>query len=64
MGLREFSVAPGQMLEVKDAIRRTRVGEARELARIALELGSAGEVEALLNENRPVRKYDSVSRET
>jgi phosphoenolpyruvate-protein phosphotransferase (PTS system enzyme I) len=64
LGLREFSVAPGQMLEVKDAIRRTRVGEARELARIALELGSAAEVEALLNENRPIRKYDSVSRET
>ncbi len=64
LGLREFSVAPGQMLGVKDAIRRTRVGEARELARIALELGSAAEVEALLNANRPVRKYDSVSGET
>ena len=64
LGLREFSVAPGQMLGVKDAIRRTRVGEARELARIALELGSAAEVQALLNANRPVRKYDSVSRET
>jgi phosphoenolpyruvate-protein kinase (PTS system EI component) len=52
LGLRELSVAPGQMLEVKDAIRRTRLDEARQLARLALELGSASEVEALLNEHR------------
>ena len=52
LGLRELSVAPGQMLEVKDAIRRTRLDEARRLASIALELGSAAEVEALLNEHR------------
>jgi len=58
LGLREFSVAPRQMLEVKDAIRRTHLGEARQLARIALDLGSAAEVEALLNEYRPTRKYD------
>src|SRR5712664_4066887 len=59
LGLRELSVAPGQMLEVKDAIRRTRLDEARQLASIALELGSAAEVEALLNEHRPTRKYDA-----
>jgi phosphotransferase system enzyme I (PtsI) len=59
LGLREFSVAPRQMLEVKDAIRRTHLSEARKLARIALDLGSAAEVEALLNEHRPMRKYDS-----
>jgi phosphoenolpyruvate-protein kinase (PTS system EI component) len=41
------------MLEVKNAIRRTRLEDARQLARIALELGSASEVEALLNEQRP-----------
>jgi len=52
LGLRELSVAPGQMLEVKDAIRRTRLDEARQLASIALELGSAAEVESLLNERR------------
>jgi len=52
LGLRELSVAPGQMLEVKDAIRRTRLDEAWRLASIALELGSAAEVEALLNEHR------------
>jgi len=53
LGLRELSVAPGQMLEVKNAIRKTRLEDARQLARIALELGSASEVEALLNEQRP-----------
>jgi phosphotransferase system enzyme I (PtsI) len=52
LGLRELSVAPGQMLEVKDAIRRTRLDEARQLASVALELESAAEVEALLNEHR------------
>jgi phosphotransferase system enzyme I (PtsI) len=52
LGLRELSVAPGQMLEVKDAIRRTHLDEARHLASIALELESAAEVEALLNEHR------------
>ncbi|HEX9288779.1 MAG TPA: phosphoenolpyruvate--protein phosphotransferase [Anaeromyxobacteraceae bacterium] len=52
LGLRELSVAPGEMLEVKGAIRRTRLGEAQELARRALELGSAAEVGALLEERR------------
>jgi phosphoenolpyruvate-protein phosphotransferase (PTS system enzyme I) len=52
LGLRELSVAPGQMLEVKDAIRRTRLDEARRLASVALELGSAPEIEALLNEHQ------------
>jgi hypothetical protein len=44
-------MAPGQMLEVKDAIRRTHLDEARQLASIALELGSTAEVEALVNEH-------------
>jgi phosphotransferase system enzyme I (PtsI) len=52
LGLRELSVAPGQMLEVKDAIRRTHLDQARQLASIALDLGSAAEVEALLDEHR------------
>ena len=52
LGLREFSVAPGEMLEVKSAIRRTRLDDARELARKALDLGSVAEIEALLNERR------------
>jgi phosphotransferase system enzyme I (PtsI) len=50
LGLRELSVAPGQMLQVKDAIRRTGLHDARRLAASALELGSAAEVEALLDE--------------
>ena len=48
LGLREFSVAPRQLLEVKDAIRRTRLDDARRLASAALELASATEVEGLL----------------
>ena len=50
LGLREFSVAPGELLEVKEAIRGTHLHEARRLARDALELGSAAEIEALLGD--------------
>ena len=52
LGLREFSVAPGEMLEVKNAIRTVRLDDARDLARNALELGSVAEIEALLDERR------------
>jgi phosphotransferase system enzyme I (PtsI) len=52
LGLRELSVAPGVLLGVKRAIRATRLDEARELAREALELGSAAEIEALLSQRR------------
>lgn len=52
LGLRAFSVAPGEMLEVKSAVRRVRVDEARDLARRALELGTVTEIEALLKERR------------
>jgi len=52
LGLRELSVAPGEMLEVKNTIRRIRLDDARDLARQALELGSVAEIEALLNERR------------
>jgi phosphotransferase system enzyme I (PtsI) len=48
LGVRRFSVAPGQMLEVKQAIRRVHLDEAERLARRALELATAAEVEALL----------------
>jgi phosphotransferase system enzyme I (PtsI) len=50
LGLRELSVAPGEMLEVKGRIRDADLGRARDLARAALELGTAGEIEALLQE--------------
>jgi phosphotransferase system enzyme I (PtsI) len=48
LGLRRFSVAPGQMLEVKNAIRHARIDDAERCARRALELGSVSEIEALI----------------
>jgi phosphoenolpyruvate-protein phosphotransferase (PTS system enzyme I) len=50
LGLRRFSVAPSQLLHVKDAIRGVRLDEAERLARRALELGTAAEVEAIVAE--------------
>jgi len=50
LGLRSLSVAPGEMLAVKAAIRATRLDEAERLASAALELGTAAEIEALLRE--------------
>ena len=49
LGLRELSVAPGEMLEVKKAIRSIRLDEARDLARKALDQKTVAEIEALLN---------------
>ena len=48
LGLREFSVAPGEMLEVKNAIRQVDLPAAEILATEALRLGSVSEVEALV----------------
>lgn len=48
LGLREFSVAPGEMLEVKNAIRNATLEGAKLLAAEALEAVSVTEVEALL----------------
>jgi phosphoenolpyruvate-protein phosphotransferase (PTS system enzyme I) len=56
LGLRELSVAPGEMLEVKNAIRSVRLADALELARAALELGTVAEVEALLRERAIARQ--------
>ena len=52
LGLRELSVAPGAILEVKDAIRKVDVARAETLACEALEAGSVAEVEALLARRR------------
>jgi len=52
LGLRALSVAPGQLLEVKSAIRATQLDDAREVARQALALRSVGEVETLLSGRR------------
>jgi phosphotransferase system enzyme I (PtsI) len=48
LGLGALSVAPGQLLEVKRAVRAIRLGAARDLAARALELATVAEVEALL----------------
>jgi phosphotransferase system enzyme I (PtsI) len=50
LGLSKFSVAPGEMLEVKNTIRAIRLDDAQDLARQALELGSVAEIEALLDQ--------------
>ena len=52
LGLRELSVAPGEVLEVKSAIRETTVADATALADEALEAVSVDEVEALLERRR------------
>jgi phosphotransferase system enzyme I (PtsI) len=52
LGLRAFSVAPGELLDVKNAIRKSSLAEARQLAQEALALGSIAEIEALINRRR------------
>jgi phosphotransferase system enzyme I (PtsI) len=52
LGLRALSVAPGELLEVKSAIRATRMDDARDVSRRALALRSVVEIEALLSERR------------
>jgi phosphoenolpyruvate-protein phosphotransferase (PTS system enzyme I) len=52
LGLREFSIAPGEMLEVKNALRQVRLEHARLFADRALELGTVAEIEALVKHRR------------
>jgi phosphotransferase system enzyme I (PtsI) len=52
LGLRALSVASGEILVVKDRIRKTALGAARAFAEQALALGSASEVEALVAERQ------------
>jgi phosphoenolpyruvate-protein phosphotransferase len=54
LGLRTFSVAPGEMLEVKNAIRAITLEAAAALAREVVGLGSVIEVEAALERRRRV----------
>jgi phosphotransferase system enzyme I (PtsI) len=56
LGLREFSVAPGEILEVKNAIRAATLADAETLATAALALGSTAEVAALLEQRRLARR--------
>jgi phosphotransferase system enzyme I (PtsI) len=52
LGLRSFSVAPGELLDVKNAIRKATMADARRMAEQALSLGSVAEVEALVAQHR------------
>jgi len=54
--LREFSVAPGEILEVKNAIRAATLADAETLATAALALGSTAEVAELLEQRRLARR--------
>ena len=55
LGLRAFSVAPGEMLEVKNAIRMATIPAAEALAKAALQLGSTSEITALLEQWRAAK---------
>ncbi len=48
LGLRSFSVAPGEILELKKALRSVDLGKAVKLAEEAIQCSSASEVSALL----------------
>jgi phosphoenolpyruvate-protein phosphotransferase (PTS system enzyme I) len=52
LGLRALSVASGELLVVKNRIRKTTLAEARAFAEQALALGSASEVEAFVAERQ------------
>jgi phosphotransferase system enzyme I (PtsI) len=56
LGLREFSVAPGEILEVKNAIRATTLSDAETLATAALAKDSTSEVQELLEKGRFARR--------
>ena len=56
LGLREFSVAPGEILEVKNAIRATTLSDAEALATAALAKDSTSEVAELLEKGRFARR--------
>jgi phosphotransferase system enzyme I (PtsI) len=49
LGLRVFSVSPGEMLTVKRAVRAMKIEDAEKLAVAALSLGTADEIEHLLS---------------
>ncbi len=56
LGLRQFSVAAGEMLEVKNAIRAVTLADAEALAAAALAKGSTSEIEELLEQRRLARR--------
>jgi phosphoenolpyruvate-protein phosphotransferase/dihydroxyacetone kinase phosphotransfer subunit len=54
LGVRELSMNAPAIAAVKDAVRRTRLDEARDLARTALELPTAGDVRRAIRDHRRV----------
>ena len=52
MGLRSFSVAPGEILEIKEAIRSVSIQAAERLVEKIFELGTAKEIEQCLKKGR------------
>jgi phosphoenolpyruvate-protein phosphotransferase (PTS system enzyme I) len=51
LGFRSFSVSPGRLLEIKHAIRSTRLSEAEELAGKVLSLNSTRDIKACLKDD-------------
>ena len=51
LGFRSFSVSPGRLLEIKHAIRSTRLSEAEELAGKVLPLNSTRDIKAYLKDD-------------
>jgi phosphotransferase system enzyme I (PtsI) len=58
LGLRSFSVAPGEILELKKAVRSVDLSEAVKLAERALECGTIFEVSALIKPQTDKAKTD------
>ncbi len=52
LGLRQFSVAPGELLDIKHEIRRLSLADAEALGREALALPSVAEIEAHVERRR------------
>ena len=50
LGFRSLSVSPGEILEIKNAIRSTSLQQADHLARQVLELGTIQEAKELLRD--------------
>lgn len=56
LGFRSFSVSPGEILEIKNAIRSTSLEQADHLARKILELGTIQEANELLHNAKAWRQ--------
>jgi len=62
LGFRQFSVSPGRLLDIKHAIRSSRLEDAAVLARTALSIGSTHDIRTLVEDDwgrrRPVSPPD------